>query len=314
MDYNSIEKTLKDTLDTLESMKALTVDRGVNIQDEIVAIESQLQEILKKTYASIPPMERVRLARKLERPTAFYYIDNLFDDFIELFGDRKGGEDSAIVGGIARFNGRPVTVIGQQKGRDTQENIERNFGMPNPEGYRKSIRLMKQAQKFRRPIVLFVDTPGAFCGIEAENKGQAEAIAKNIQESFFFDVPMITFVIGEGGSGGALALAVADKVYMLENSIYSIISPEGYASILWKDNTQAERAAKMMKLTSYDLFAGGVIDGIIDEPTGGAQENPEQVKALMADVLARSLKELDELGPETLLNLRYHKYRVIGAL
>lgn len=257
----------------------------------------------------ITPWEKVKLARMPVRPTGLDYIDRIFENFLEMHGDRLFAEDRAIVGGIAFFGNIPVTVIAQQKGRNTKENIARNFSMPHPEGYRKALRLMKQAEKFHRPVICFIDTPGAFCGLGAEERGQGEAIAVNLAEMMLLKTPIISIVISEGGSGGALALGVADKVYMLENSIYSILSPEGFASILYKDSTKAEQAANDMKLTAQDLLQFGIIDGIIPEPTGGAHNDFSQISKNIKSLLEAELQTLMELPTEELLEKRYHKFR-----
>jgi len=256
--------------------------------------------------------DRVELARSAERPTSLDYINYIFDDFIELHGDRYFGDDNAIVGGIAYLKGMPVTVIAQQKGRTTEENIKRNFGMPNPEGYRKAYRLMEQAEKFNRPVIHFVDTPGAYPGIGAEERGQGEAIAKNLMLMSGLKVPIISIVVGEGGSGGALAQAVADKVYMLENAIYSILSPEGFATILWKDANLKKEAAEMMKLTAKDLYQLKVIDGVINEPIGGMKVEDTLVFENIKYKLIKDLTELKKLKKNKLVDLRYKKYREMG--
>jgi len=255
--------------------------------------------------------EKVKLARMPVRPTGLDYIERLFDDFLELHGDRFYGDDKAIVGGVAFFADIPVTVIAQQKGRNTKENLMRNFSMPHPEGYRKALRLMKQAEKFHRPVICFIDTPGAFCGIGAEERGQGEAIASNLAEMMMLKTPIISIVISEGGSGGALALGVADKVYMLENAIYSILSPEGFASILYKDASKAEQAAADMKLTAQDLLEFGIIDGIIAEPAGGAHNDYNQMADNIRQVLERDLKVLMNTPVTELLDRRYRKFRKI---
>lgn len=257
----------------------------------------------------ITPWEKVKLARMPVRPTGLDYIERLFHNFLELHGDRCFGDDQAIVGGIALFGSVPVTVIAQQKGRNTKENIARNFSMPHPEGYRKALRLMKQAEKFQRPIICFIDTPGAFCGLGAEERGQGEAIATNLAEMILLKTPIISVVISEGGSGGALALGVADKVYMLEHAVYSILSPEGFASILYKDSSKAEQAAQDMKLTAQDLFQFGIVDGIIKEPEGGAHNDVEQMAGNVKTMIEKDLKELMQLPIETLLEQRYEKFR-----
>lgn len=257
--------------------------------------------------------DKVSLVRKAERPTSLEYIENIFEGFIELHGDRYFGDDEAIVGGIARLNGKPVTIIAQQKGRNTKENIERNFGMPNPEGYRKTLRLMKQAEKFHRPVVCFIDTPGAFCGIGAEERGEGEAIARNLMSMSLLKTPIISIGIGEGGSGGALALAVSDEVWMLEHAIYSILSPEGFASILWKDSTRASEAADAMKITAQDLLKFGIIEKVIEEPEGGAQTDIKSVALDIKNNLIETFFELQNLSTDDLLEKRYNKYRKIGA-
>lgn len=259
----------------------------------------------------ITPWEKVKLARMPIRPTGLDYIDQIFDGFLEMHGDRLFGEDRAIVGGIAYFNDIPVTVIAQQKGRNTKENIARNFSMPHPEGYRKALRLMKQAEKFKRPILCFIDTPGAFCGLGAEERGQGEAIATNLAEMILLKTPIISIVISEGGSGGALALGVADRVYMLEHAVYSILSPEGFASILYKDSSKAEQAAKDMKLTAQDLQQFGIIDGIIPEPPGGAHSDYDFVMEQVKAFLEKDLQTLCKLPVEELLELRYQKIRTL---
>ena len=253
--------------------------------------------------------DRVQLSRKIDRPSGSDYIETLFTDFMEFHGDRNYGDDKAIIGGIAKFHGRPVTVIVQEKGTNTKENIAHNFGMPMPEGYRKALRLMKQAEKFHRPVICFVDTPGAFCGIEAEERGQGEAIARNLWELAGLKTPVLSVVTGEGGSGGALALAAGDQVWMLENSVYSILSPEGFASILWKDSTKAKEAAEVMKLTAADLYEKGIIEQVIPEPENLTPESMWQVTELLDDRIDDFLKKYDSLSEEELLEHRYTRFR-----
>ncbi len=261
--------------------------------------------------SKITAWDRVMLARKMERPKSLDYINEIFEDFIELHGDRNFGDDKAIIGGIAVLEGKPVTVIGEQKGKKAKENMERNFGMPNPEGYRKALRLMKQAEKFNRPIITFIDTPGAYPGMGAEERGQGEAIAKNIFEMSKLEVPIICVVIGEGSSGGALAIAVGDRIVMLENAIYSILSPEGFASILYKDSNKAKEAAEDMKATAKDLKSFGIIDKIIKEPEDGAEKDFESVVKELKSYIKKSLKELNKLSKEELVNERYEKFRTM---
>ena len=253
--------------------------------------------------------ERVQLSRKTDRPSGSDYIEALFTDFMEFHGDRNYGDDRAVIGGIAKFHGRPVTVIVQEKGTNTKENIAHNFGMPMPEGYRKALRLMKQAGKFHRPVICFVDTPGAFCGIEAEERGQGEAIARNLRELAGLKTPVLSIVTGEGGSGGALALAAGDQVWMLENSVYSILSPEGFASILWKDSTKAKEAAAVMKLTASDLYQKGIIEQVIPEPENLTPESLWQVTERLDDRIRAFLKQYTVLSEEELLEMRYARFR-----
>ena len=259
--------------------------------------------------SKITAWDKVTLAREQGRPKALDYINNIFKEFVELHGDRYFGDDKSIVGGIALLEKIPVTVIGEQKGKNVRENMERNFGMPEPEGYRKALRLMKQAEKFKRPIITFIDTPGAYPGMGAEERGQGEAIAKNLMEMSRIKVPIICIVIGEGSSGGALAIGVGDKVVMLENAVYSILSPEGFASILYKDSSKAKEAAENMKLTANDLKKLGVIDKIIKEPENGAQNDFETIVNDIKKYLVQNIKKLEELTEKELLNQRYEKFR-----
>ena len=258
---------------------------------------------------TVSAWERVLASRKKDRPVGKDYIDLLFTDFTELHGDRYFADDKAVIGGIARFHGMPVTVLAQEKGRDTKENIQRNFGMPSPDGYRKSLRLMKQAEKFHRPVICFVDTPGAFCGIEAEERGQAEAIARNIYEMSALKVPVLSIVIGEGGSGGALAMAVADEVWMLENSVYSILSPEGFASILWKDSAKAQEAAEVMKLTAADLYEQGIVEQVLPEPPDYTVQNMKEVTDLLEKRIEGFLEQYVNIDTEALTQRRYERFR-----
>lgn len=256
--------------------------------------------------------ERVAIARHTGRPNVEDYIHALFTDFFEQRGDRLCGEDHSVIGGIARFHGYPVTVIGTHKGKNLDENMACNFGMPNPEGYRKALRLMRQAEKFQRPIITLIDTPGAYPGVEAEARGQGEAIARNLMEMSQFKVPIIAVIIGEGNSGGALALAVADKVLMLENAVYSILSPEGFASILWKDASKSAYACELMKLTARELLIQGIIDGIIPEPEGGAHLDPDAVFRQLDTVLNQQLEALRKLNAAALIGSRYQKFKAMG--
>ena len=296
----------------IEELKQIAEIADVDMNGEIEKLEARLMQLEENLYSKMEPWDRVQVARHPERPTTLDYINKIFTDFIELHGDRVYGDDAAIVGGIAAFNGQPVTIIGHQRGKSTKENIRRNFGMPHPEGYRKALRLMYQAEKFGRPIICLIDTKGAYPGKAAEERGQSEAIARNLFEMAGLRVPIISVVIGEGGSGGALALGVANKILMLENSTYSVISPEGAASILWKDATLAKQAAEAMKITALDLKEMGIIDGIIPEVAGGAHKNLDQQVIMMQQCLTDVLAELTPLSPEQLVEDRYEKFKQIG--
>jgi len=267
----------------------------------------------QEVYANLTPMQRVLLARHPKRPYTFDYLSSVFTDFLELHGDRLFRDDPAMVGGWARLAGQSVMVIGHQKGRDTKDNIRRNFGMAHPEGYRKALRLMRLAARFHTPVITLVDTPGAYPGLGAEERGQSEALATNILEMSALETPVITVVIGEGGSGGALAIGVADRVLMLENAVYSVISPEGCAAILWKDATQRERAAEALKLTAQDLLSFKLIDEIIPEPLGGAHQDPVATSEALREALIRHLGEIRKIRPEKLVRRRVEKYAAMGA-
>jgi len=282
-------------------------------RDEIAALEERLRRLQQRTYASLTPWQRTQLARHPKRPHTLDYFRLLLEDFVELHGDRLYGDDKAIVGGLARFEGESVVVVGHQKGRDTRENLARNFGMPHPEGYRKALRLMKLAEKFSKPLFTFIDTPGAYPGLGAEERGQAEAIARNLREMAGLRTPVIAVVTGEGGSGGALAIGVADRVLMLEYAIYSVISPEGCAAILWGDAAKAAEAAELLRLTAPDLQRLRVIDGIVPEPVGGAHRNWEETAAALRQALRDHLWELKGKTPDQLLSARYEKFRKIGV-
>ncbi|WP_411328630.1 acetyl-CoA carboxylase carboxyltransferase subunit alpha [Anaerofustis stercorihominis] len=296
---------------TLEAEKAgLNIDESQRYDE----INKEILELKKEAYSNLEPWDRVYLARHQDRPKASDYISLLIDDFYELHGDRCYGDDNALIGGIGTFKGIPVTVLAQAKGKTLEENLKRNFGMMNPEGYRKALRLAKEAEKFHRPIINIVDTAGAYPGKGAEERGQAEAIAKCLYEFSNLKTPVISVVISEGGSGGALALSVADRIVMLENAIYSVLSPEGFASILWKDESRAEEASKYMRLTSYDLYEKGIIDHIIKEPAGGAQNGLEYVVAQIAVYIETELKELIQKKDRLLIRERFLKYRKIGMI
>lgn len=297
-----------------EELSKLTQLTGHDLDTETIRMELEKakERVLNMAYANLTSYDRVYLARKPTRPNVREYIENIFDHFFEQRGDRRYGNDEAIIGGIAAFNGTPVTVIGNLKGRNLEENIKCNFGMANPEGYRKALRLMKQAEKFKRPIITFIDTSGAYPGVEAEEHGQGEAIARNLMEMSTLTVPVIAIVVGEGGSGGALALSVANRIWMLENAVYSILSPEGFATILWKDASRAKEASELMKLTAGDLLDLGVIDLIIQEPVGNLRENAEMVYSQLRVNLANELAVLSKMSERALLEQRYKKFRAIG--
>jgi acetyl-CoA carboxylase carboxyl transferase subunit alpha len=306
------EKPVIELRNKISELKQFTSENNVDFSAEIYHLEQRLENLEQEIYGNMKVWDRVQTARHPERPTTLDYINYLFDDFFECHGDRLFGDDAAIVGGIARYHGLPVTVIGHQRGKDTKENIRRNFGMPHPEGYRKALRLMKQAEKFNRPIICFIDTKGAYPGKAAEERGQSEAIARNLFEMAGLTVPIICIVIGEGGSGGALGLGIGNKLYMLENSTYSVISPEGAASILWKDATHAKKAAETMKITAGDLKEFGIIDDIITEVKGGAHRDVKE-QSMYIDVLLKStLEQLLQLEKEELVEQRYEKFRTIG--
>lgn len=308
------EKPIVELRKKIADLKEFTKNADVDLSVEIEKLEGRLLKLEKEIYDHLQPWDRVQIARHPNRPTTLDYISLLFTDFFECHGDRAFADDAAIVGGIAKFKGVPVTVIGHQRGKDTKENIRRNFGMPHPEGFRKALRLMKQAEKFNRPIICFIDTKGAFPGKTAEERGQSEAIARNLLEMAGLKVPVISIVIGEGGSGGALALGVGNYIHMLENSTYSVISPEGAASILWKDSGLAKKAAESMKITAPDLKELGVIDQIIPEIKGGAHKDMNEQAARMEKVLTESLKELMKMDQEQLVSHRYDKYKKIGKV
>src|SRR5213593_2998653 len=298
----------------IEESKRVAGEGAVDVAKELQPLEQKLSELRVQIYRNLTPMQRVQVARHPKRPYALDYLRSIFSDFVELHGDRLFRDDPAIVGGWARLDGQTVMAIGHQKGRDTKENLRRNFGMAHPEGYRKALRLMKLAEKFRAPVITLVDTPGAYPGLGAEERGQAEAIARNLVEMASLRTPIITAVIGEGGSGGALAIGVADRVVMLENSVYSVISPEGCAAILWKDASQKERAAEALKITAEDLLTLGVIDEIIPEPPGGAHADPDATAEVLGEALRRYVRHLRKVRIEKLLKRREEKYLSMGAL
>jgi len=312
--YLDFEQPVIELEHRIEDLKSISMDREVNITEEIARLEGKLAKLRKEIFQNLTPMQRVQLARHPLRPYTLDYVKGIFKNFIELHGDRNFGDDRAIVGGWAVFDDRPVLVIGHQKGRDTKEKLYRNFGMPHPEGYRKALRLMKHAEKFGKPIISFLDTPGAYPGIEAEERGQGEAIARNLHDMASLKTPILVVVIGEGGSGGALAIGLGDRLLMLENAVYSVCSPEACASILWRDPSQKGLAAQSLRLTANDLYRLGVVDEVIPEPEGGAHSNPEKMMDTLRGRIAHHLEELLTIDREKLPLLRVEKYAAIGEV
>lgn len=312
-DYLEFEKPIREIEERIEKLTGAGSSRA-SVQEEIRKLKTRMAQVEAEIYGNLTAWQRTQIARHTQRPSVLDYVGAFCRDFIELHGDRSFADDRAIVGGFARFNGRSVLVLGHQKGKTLKERMQRNFGMPNPEGYRKALRLMKLAEKFRRPILTFIDTPGAYPGIGAEERGQAEAIARNLLAMSRLMVPIVSVVTGEGGSGGALALGVADRVLMLEHSIYSVISPEGCAAILWDDPAKSPDAAEALKMTAADLMRLGVIDEMILEPVGGAHRDPPTMADRVAKALSTHLHQLEELSPEELLVRRQQKYQAMGAV
>ncbi len=310
--YLDFEKPIAEIDKKIEELRAFSYHPDGKVTEEIAHLEKRLQKVLGKIYANLTRWQKTQLSRHFNRPTFLDYIERLFTDFMELHGDRKFSDDPAIVGGLAHFQDESVMVIGHQKGRTVKEKVARNFGMPHPEGYRKSLRLMKMAEQFEKPLITMIDTPGAYPGQGAEERGQAEAIAENLQAMATLKVPILSVVIGEGGSGGALALGVGDRILMLENATYSVISPEGCAAILWKSETEKERAAEALKGTATDLRELGVIDEIVPEPLGGAHRDVEDAAKILSAIMLRHLKALKEIPVGELVEKRYEKYRRMG--
>ncbi len=307
------EKPILELERKIEELEKFTQREEIDLSDELSTLTERLEHLRKDVFENLSSWQKVQLARHPDRPYTMDYIGMIMDDFIEIHGDRHFGDDKAIVAGLARMNGQKLMVIGHQKGRDTNENLERNFGCAHPEGYRKAIRVMRMAEKFNIPIVTFIDTPGAYPGVGAEERGQAEAIAYNLREMAGIKVPIVVFVIGEGGSGGALGIGLGDRVFVLENAYYSVISPEGCAAILWKDRTKASSAATALKITAPELMELRVIDGMIPEPVGGAHRDSEKTAKEIKKALKKSLDALSKRTQGELLEARYKKYREIGA-
>lgn len=295
-------------------MKQLAENSKVDLSSAIAAVEEQLINLKKETYQNLTRWQRVQLSRHPERPYSLDYIENMCEEFIELHGDRNVGDDKAMIGGFGRIGEQTIMFIGQQKGRNTKQRQYRNFGMPNPEGYRKALRLMKLAEKFKKPVVTFIDTPGAFPGIEAEERGQGEAIARNLKEMMMLNVPVICIIIGEGASGGALGIGIGDKVLMLENTWYSVISPESCSSILWRSWDYKEQAAEALSLTASDMLKHKLIDGIIEEPLGGAHTNPQKMYATLKKVILENIKKLEKIDPEKRIEQRIEKFCKMGVV
>ena len=306
--YLEFEKEIVELEKKIEDLTSHGLDKT-----DIENLTRKKEEKLIKSYKKLTPWNKVELAKRAGRPYTLDYINNMFTDFVELHGDRAFGDDAALVGGFAKFNGKSVMVIGHQKGKDTKENIYRNFGMPHPEGYRKALRLMKMAEKFNKPVICFIDTPGAYPGLGAEERGQAEAIARNLKEMAVLRVPIIIVVIGEGASGGALGIGVGDKVLMLENSWYCVISPEGCAAILWGDRAKAQELTPNMKLIASDLQKLGIIDEVVEEPIGGAHWDPEYVYSRLKDQISQSLMDLSSIEMDDLVVQRIEKYEKMGS-
>lgn len=307
------EKPIADLELKLQEMKDLAKGRNIDLTTDIQSLEEKIQTLKKETFQHLTRWQRVQLSRHADRPYALDYIYEITNDFIEIHGDRTVKDDKAMIGGLGDIDGRTVMFVGQQKGRNTKQRQERNFGMANPEGYRKALRLMKMAEKFGKPIVTLIDTPGAFPGIEAEERGQGEAIARNLKEMFMLKVPVICIIIGEGASGGALGIAIGDKVYMLENTWYSVISPESCSSILWRSWDYKEQAAEALKLTATDMKTNGLIDGIIEEPLGGAHKDMKKMAGTIKKTILEALKELDKIKPEKRIDQRIEKFCSMGV-
>lgn len=307
------EKPIADLELKLQEMKDLAKGRNIDLTTDIQSLEEKIQTLKKETFQHLTRWQRVQLSRHADRPYALDYIYEITNDFIEIHGDRTVKDDKAMIGGLGDIDGRTIMFVGQQKGRNTKQRQERNFGMANPEGYRKALRLMKMAEKFGKPIVTLIDTPGAFPGIEAEERGQGEAIARNLKEMFMLKVPVICIIIGEGASGGALGIAIGDKVYMLENTWYSVISPESCSSILWRSWDYKEQAAEALKLTATDMKGNGLIDGIIEEPLGGAHKDMKKMALTIKQTILEALKELDKIKPEKRIDQRIDKFCSMGV-
>lgn len=311
-EYLEFEKPIAELEKKIEELTLFTSNGGIDLEEEILKLQKKSDQLLAEIYSKLSPWQKVQISRHPNRPYTLDYIEALLTDFVEMHGDRSYGDDPAIVCGLAKFDGTPVVVIGHQKGRTLKERVYRNFGQPNPEGYRKALRLMRFAEKFNRPLLTFIDTPGAYPGISAEERGQGESIARNLAVMSTLKIPIVCIVIGEGGSGGALAVGVADRVLMLEHATYSVISPEACAAILWNNGAKASEAAELLKLTAQDLFQMKVIDEMVEEPIGGAHRDPRRAAELVKEALVRNLIEVRNINPGDLVKLRYEKFRRLG--
>ena len=311
-EYLEFEKPIAELEKKIEELTLFTSNGDVNLEEEILKLHKKSDQLRAEIYSRITPWQKALISRHPNRPYTLDYIEAMMTDFVEMHGDRAFADDPAIVSGMAKLEGMPLTVIGHQKGRTTKEKIFRNFGMPNPEGYRKALRVMRFAERFRKPLLTFIDTPGAYPGIGAEERGQGESIARNLSVMSQLKTPILTVIIGEGGSGGALALGVADRILMLEHSTYSVISPEGCAAILWNDGGKANEAAELLKITAQDLFQMKVVDEVVEEPIGGAHRDPRRAAELLKEAVVRNLAEIRNVPFDDLLRQRYEKVRRIG--
>ena len=312
-EYLDFEKPISELENKIEELTLFTSNGNIDLEEEILKLQKKSDQLLAEIYSRLTPWQKVQISRHANRPYTLDYIEAMLTDFVEMHGDRAYADDPAIVCGMARFDGMPVVVIGHQKGRTLKDRVFRNFGQPNPEGYRKALRLMRFAEKFNRPVITFIDTQGAYPGIGAEERGQGESIARNLYVMSALKTPIISIVIGEGGSGGALALGVADRVLMLEHATYSVISPEGCAAILWNNGAKASEAAELLKITAQDLFHMKVIDEVVEEPIGGAHRDPRRAAELLKEAVTRNLADIRSLPPAELVALRYKKFRTLGT-
>ena len=311
-EYLEFEKPIAELEKKIEELTLFTSNGGIDLEEEILKLQKKSDQLLAEIYSKLSPWQKVQISRHPNRPYTLDYIEAVLTDFVEMHGDRGFGDDPAIVCGLAKLDSSPVVVIGHQKGRTLKERVHRNFGQPNPEGYRKALRLMRFAEKFNRPLVTFIDTPGAYPGISAEERGQGESIARNLAVMSTLNIPIVCVVIGEGGSGGALAVGVADRIIMLEHATYSVISPEACAAILWSNGAKASEAAELLKLTAQDLFQMKVIDEMVEEPIGGAHRDPRRAAELVKEALIRNLAEVRSMNIGDLVKLRYEKFRRLG--